>query len=122
MIDIRHTKLLRDLWLNKSRTLLVVLSISVGVAAFGLMITGRIVLEQNLTDEYARSHPAQSVLSVSPFDDDLLETVRRQPAVQNAEGRHVMQANLQLDANQWVSMEIHGIPNFGEITINRIKP
>src|SRR5579859_67689 len=116
MMDIRHKKILRDLWLNKSRTLLVVLSIAVGTAAFGLMITGRIVLEQNLKDQYAASNPAQSVLSVSPFGDDLLAAVRRLPEVQAAEGRHLMQAKFRLQTapDQWLSMEIHGIADLGQ--------
>jgi len=43
-MNIRTTKILRDLWAYKARTLLVVLAVTVGVAAFGLMISGSIVL------------------------------------------------------------------------------
>ena len=35
-MSVRHTKILRDLLVNKSRSLLVILAVAVGVAAFGL--------------------------------------------------------------------------------------
>src|SRR5258707_215307 len=122
MISIRTTKILRDLWLNKSRTLLVVLSIAVGVAAFGLMITGRIVLQQNLADEFVASNPARSVLVLSPFDDKLIDTVKALPEVQSVEARHLMQAKIETTPNHWLALEIDGIPDFNQLTINRIKP
>jgi putative ABC transport system permease protein len=41
MIRPRWKKVIRDLWMNKSRTLLVVLSIAVGVFAFGTIAIAR---------------------------------------------------------------------------------
>lgn len=121
MMNIRRTKILRDLWVNKARTLLVVLSIAVGVAAFGLMVTGRIVLEKNLTDEYAATNPAQSILTTAGFGDDLLDKVKALPDVQAAEGRHVMQARFQQDESHWLTMDILGVPAFDQMAINRVK-
>src|SRR5450432_2144817 len=121
MINLRTTKILRDLWVNKSRTLLVVLSIAIGVAAFGLMITGRIVLQQNLVNEFAASNPAHSVLVVSPFTQALIDTVKALPQVQNAEARHLMQAKIEVAQGHWLTLDIDGIPDFVHLTINHIK-
>ena len=77
-MSVRRTKILRDLLVNKSRSLLVILAVAVGVAAFGLMITGRIVLEENLHTVYADTQPAQASLSLAPFEADLLEHVQEQ--------------------------------------------
>ncbi len=41
-------KTLRDLWLFKARTLLVVLAIAVGTAAVGVAVTSLIVLRRDL--------------------------------------------------------------------------
>src|SRR5258706_12792636 len=120
-MNMRRTKIFRDLWANKSRTLLVILSIAVGVAAFGLMITGRIVLERNLAAEFAASTPAHSVLVVSPFGDELLDKVRTLPDVQTAEGRHVMQARIEITPDHWLSLDLHGIENFSNITVSQLK-
>ena len=75
-MSVRTTKILRDLWVDKARSLLIVLAVTVGAAAFGLMISGSIVLEQNLKDTYAATNPAQTVLTLTAFDDALVATVR----------------------------------------------
>ena len=48
----RWRKVLRDLWLNKTRTSLVVFSIAVGVFAVGVIVNARIVLADNLRQTY----------------------------------------------------------------------
>ncbi|MBX3061687.1 MAG: ABC transporter permease [Anaerolineae bacterium] len=121
LLNVRRLKILRDLTANKSRTLLVVLSIAVGVAAFGLMITGRIVLEQNLADEFAATNPAQAILTAAPFDAALLDQVKALPEVQAAEARQIMHARFQLDPDHWVTMQIEGIRDFDQIAVNRLK-
>src|SRR5919205_397475 len=90
-MSVRRTKILRDLLVNKSRSLLVVLAVAVGVAAFGLMITGRVVLDENLRDEYAGTEPAHAIVSLSSFDDSLLKHVRSLDYVLLAQARRVDQ-------------------------------
>lgn len=119
-MNVRFTKILRDLWVNKARSLLIILAVAVGVAAFGLMLTGRIVLEQDLKDVYAASHPAQSVLILQPFDDSLLTHVRGLDYVQSADARLVTQARLDLDSTSSLSLTLSVIPNFDSINLNRI--
>jgi hypothetical protein len=52
MLCSRWQKVIRDRWLHTIRTLLVVLSIAVGVLVVGSMIAGR----DSLLDELHRSH------------------------------------------------------------------
>src|SRR5258705_9455972 len=101
-MSVRSTKILRDLLVNKSRSLLVILAIAVGVAAFGLMITGRIVLEENLKDVYAATHPAHTTLTLSPFDNDLLKFVRDRDSVSSAQAGRVDQARIQSGPDTWL--------------------
>ena len=101
-MSVRLTKILRDLWVNKSRSLLIILAVAVGVAAFGLMISGRIMLESNLAREFSASHPAQSVLVVQSFDDALLAHVRALSYVQSADARSVTQARARLNLSPTV--------------------
>jgi putative ABC transport system permease protein len=109
-MNVRGMKILRDLWVNKARSLLIVLAVAVGVAAFGLMITGRIVLEENLRDVYAASNPAHTTLTLSPFDDDLLEFVQRMDSVSAVQARRVDQARIRSGPDTWLSFEIHTLP------------
>src|SRR5688572_12743213 len=119
-MSVRRTKILRDLLVNKSRSLLVILAVAVGVAAFGLMITGRVVLEENLRDGYASTQPAHTILSLSSFDDDLLDFVLEMDAVASAQARRVDQARILAGPDTWLSFEIHTIPDFNSITINKL--
>jgi len=121
-MNVRLTKILRDLWVNQARSLLIVLAVAVGVAAFGLMLTGRIVLEQDLKDVYAASRPAQTVLNLPSFDDSLLTHVRALDYVQSADARLVTQARLDLGSTSTLSLSLAVIPDFSSIGLNRITP
>ncbi len=121
-MNVRLTKILRDLWVNKSRSLLIILAVAVGVATFGLMISGRIILESNLKNVYSASHPAQSVLLVQPFDDALLMHVRGLSYVQNADARQMTQARLNVGSGPALSLDLETVPDFHALTLNRITP
>ncbi|HJR78932.1 MAG TPA: FtsX-like permease family protein [Anaerolineales bacterium] len=121
-MNVRRTKILRDLLVNKSRSLLVILAVAVGVAAFGLMITGRVVLEENLRDGYAATQPAHTILSLSPFDDDMLDFVQAMDFVSSVQARRVDQARILSGPDAWLSFEIHTLPDFDSISINKLAP
>jgi putative ABC transport system permease protein len=117
----RQAKIFRDLWLYKARTALVVLAMAVGVAAFGMMFTARTVLQRDLASEFAGSHPAHAVLTVSDFDEELVEIVAGLPGVQAAEARRVVQAKVEIALGQWNRLEVQGIPSFNDMRISRLK-
>jgi putative ABC transport system permease protein len=81
-------KVWRDLWNNKGRTLLVVLSIAVGVLAIGMIISTNTILERQLTASQIASNPAHVQLFLRGLvDDDTIQAVARIPQVDDAEGR-----------------------------------
>src|SRR5579859_203939 len=121
-MSIRTTKILRDLWVNKARSLLIVLAVTVGVAAFGLMISGSIVLEQNLSDAYAATNPAHTILTLAAFDDALLAKVRGRPDVRYAQARRLTRARLETAPGQWLSLDLATVPDFQSMAINRLTP
>ena len=119
-MNVRRTKILRDLLVNKSRSLLVILAVAVGVAAFGLMITGRVVLEENLLDGYAWTHPAHTILSLSPFDKGLLKHVQALDYVLSADARRVDQARVLSGTDTWLSLQIDTLPDFHSASVNKL--
>jgi putative ABC transport system permease protein len=118
-MSIRTTKILRDLWVNKARSLLIVLAVTGGVAAFGLMISGSIVLEQNLKDAYAATNPAHTVLTLSAFDDALVSKVRGLTYVQDAQARRLTRARLETEPGKWLSLDLATVSDFQAISLNR---
>ncbi len=119
-MSVRVSKIWRDLLADKWRSLLIVLAVAVGVAAFGLMLTGRHVLEENLRDGYTATNPAHVILSLSPFDDDLLESVQIMDSVSVARAQRVDQARIRSAPDSWLSFEIHTLPDFNSISLNRL--
>ncbi|HNB40564.1 MAG TPA: FtsX-like permease family protein [Anaerolineales bacterium] len=119
-MNVQTQKILRDLWVNKSRSLLITLAVAIGVAAFGLMISGRIVLEENLRDVYAATKPAHAILSLSPFDQTLLTDVRAMDNVVAAQAYRADLARLKTGPDSWLGFEIQTIPDFDNIAVNKI--
>ena len=119
-MNVRRSKVLRDLLVNKSRSLLVILAVAVGVAAFGLMITGRVVLDENLRDGYASTQPAHAILSLTPFNNDLLRHVQSLDYVLSAQARRVDQARVLAGPDTWLSFEIQTLPDFKSVSIDKL--
>lgn len=131
MLRPRWRKVVRDLGSNKTRTMLVVLSIAVGVFALGMITTARTALSEGLARDYAAINPSSALLMVGDllvasgdegFDDELVETIRRMRGVEEAEGRRRMTVRLQVGDNQWRDLQLFAIPDYDDIRINKVRP
>lgn len=123
MLRPRWRKVVRDLWLNKSRTLLVVLSIAVGVFAVGTILNSRIALSTSLAKTYSATNPAHAtILTIAPFDEDLLRTVRNMRDIEAADARRSVAVRLQTGPNEWINTYLVAIPDFNEMEVSIVKP
>ena len=95
-------KTLRDLWLFKARTLLVVLAIAVGTAAVGTAVTSLVVLRRDLREGYARTNPAHAILDTTPFDSALADEVAALPEVGEADARRLVAARVTIAGEERV--------------------
>ncbi len=87
MLSPRWIKVVRDIWSHKTRTLLVVFSIAADVFAIGAINTTQIILAHDLSAVYSTINPPSAVIGVSPFTEDLLDTIRAMPEVKDADTR-----------------------------------
>jgi putative ABC transport system permease protein len=113
----RWSKVLADLWDNKTRTLLVVLSIAVGVFAVGTIVNAYMILSEDMDAGYAAVNPANITITTDPFDEDFLNSVRHMPGVADAEGRHHLNVTVILDGEPAKSLELVAIKDFAESNI-----
>lgn len=116
----RWYKVLRDLWINKTRTLLVMLSIAVGICAVGIITSAQIVLNREMNSAYAATNPASSTIYVSPFDRQLVQTVRNMPGIRDAAGHNSVEARFLTTDGDWRSFDLIVVPDFNHISINTI--
>lgn len=80
-------KVVRDLWNHKGRTLLVVLSIAVGVLALGMITASNTLLTRQMTRSQRASRPSNVILHLNGLiDDDTVRSLARLPQVVDAEG------------------------------------
>jgi putative ABC transport system permease protein len=119
----RWRKMLRDLWLNKTRTLLVVLSLAVGVFTVGLLVNTESLLRRAFEREYVAVKPSSATLIIPEgFDQDLVDMVRKIPEIEAAEGRRSVNARLKIGPNQWLNLNISAIDDFEDIRIDKVQP
>lgn len=105
----RWILILRNLWNNKPRTILVVLSIAVGVFAVGMVVNAYLLLVEGATVNYQKTQPFSAFLVTSPFDDEIVESVRNMPAIREAAARRQQRMRIQL-GGEWFSLQLNAIP------------
>ncbi len=85
-MSVTRTKVWRDLWDNKARTLITVLAIAVGVLALGLAFGLSNVLRTRLTTAYRDSQPAHVIFNLqTPFRREVVIAVEEEEGVARAE-------------------------------------
>ena len=123
MLRPRWRKILRDLWLNRVRTILVVLSIAAGVFAVGVIVTSQVVLSEQLDEAYLAINPTSALMmTLTPFDADVIEAVERMPEVSAVEGRASIFSRLKTGEDEWLLMQINAIDDFEDIQVDKIWP
>ena len=115
----RWNKIFFDLWINKTRALLVILSIAVGVFAVGMISHAYLMLDKGATENYLLTNPFSAVLITTPFDDDLVTTIRKMPEVKDADGQHTQTMRINVNGN-WYSLHLSAL-NFDDPHVNLLE-
>ncbi len=119
----RWKKVLTDLWDNKTRTLLVVFSIAIGVLAIGVIAGAYVIIDADMSVSYAAHNPANLELRMQDFDTDLLDAVRHYRGVADAEGRRAVSLGVRPQGGEvWTKLDIIAIQDFQENRINLLTP
>jgi len=119
----RWRKVLHDLFDNKGRTLLVVLSIAVGVFSIGVIAGTYQIISHDMGISYAANQPANVEMRMTDFDDDILSVIRNQRDVKNAEARRVFNIRVRVPGTEkWTTLDMIAFESFEDNTINLLKP
>jgi putative ABC transport system permease protein len=119
MIKPRWKKIFADLWSNKTRTLLVVLSIAIGVFAIGMVAQSYLFLIEATDAGYAAINPTSAFIMTSDFDQALVDSIQAMPGVAEAEGRRVRQVRANLH-DHWYTTQLSAL-DFAENEINLLQ-
>lgn len=121
MIGVRWRKVVRDLLHNKIRTMLVVLSIAVGVFAIGMVAGTYEIISRDLGSSYKAVNPAMATLYSSTFKEEFVETIRKVKGVTDAEGRRTLSMRVKVAPGEWQKLELSIVPDYKDIHINKLK-
>ncbi len=122
MIRPRWQKVFADLWGNKTRSLLVIASIAVGLYAVGIISSINEIIVQDMKNGYIVLNPANLHIFIAAFDDTLVDKVRELPDVGKVEGRRTMTLRYRNKNGEWDRLALQAIPEIDEMSINMIKP
>jgi putative ABC transport system permease protein len=121
--SVRWRKVWRDLFEHRVRSVLVVLSIAVGVAAVGTIAGANVLLQQNLRDGYAATRPSSaSLFTTVPFDQDLVDVVRQIPGVAEAEGRRSATVRMVTGPDQTIEVQLTALPDYTRQPMDLVTP
>jgi putative ABC transport system permease protein len=122
MIRPRWRKVFSDLWDNKTRSLLVVLSIAVGVFSIGMIAGTYVIISNDMGASYASANPANIVLRTDAFGGVLLDSIKNLDGVKEAEGRYIFSASVRVPGGDWTNIDLVGVKDFAKSQINLLIP
>jgi len=117
----RWHKVLADLWRSKARTILTILTITLGVFTIGFVTGLRAIMVSDTNAFYAAANPHSSVIYTSPFDEDVLQSVREVPGVTEVEGRSNVTVRLTNDDGKKYDLSIDGVLPPSEIQVDLLQ-
>ena len=122
-MNLRTRKVLCDIWSNKTRAMLVVASIALGLLAMSTVFRARAILARDVQESLAAINPANATLLTQPVDDDVVDTVRNLEAVKDAEGRSIIWGRIRVDpAGDWRAIKLVAPDDYADMRVNKILP
>lgn len=107
-------KVWRDLWSNKGRTVMVILSIAVGVMALGMVASGDQLVIDQMAKSHMESNPSHGMLWVAGvIGEDTIRSLKSVPGVADVEG--YAEANVRWKTSldgEWQDGHIIAYPDF----------
>ncbi len=119
----RYRKVFRDLTSHWFRTLLVVLSIAIGIFAVGVMLGGREILLREFDADRASSNPADVTYRTADFDDEVVTVAEEQPGVAAAQARRSVWLRYRWagsDDDRTISIE--AFRDYSDLGVSKVVP
>lgn len=121
MLTPRWHKVIRDLWSNKTKTILVVLAIAVGLFAFGSVFITQEILVTSMDEQYRETNSSNIVFTTDSFDESLLRWVREQPEVEQVQGKASYMLKM-YGGEKTYNLTLIAYDDNSNITMNKITP
>jgi putative ABC transport system permease protein len=94
VLEPRRRQVLRDVWLYKARTLLVVLAVAAGLAGAGTVLDAWALVRRATREQFLASSPASATLTSEEIDPVFLALVEFVPGARDAQARRTVLASV----------------------------
>ncbi|HEV2690635.1 MAG TPA: hypothetical protein VGV35_18900, partial [Bryobacteraceae bacterium] len=115
-------KAVRDFWQERTRTILVVLAIALGITAFQAVLSTYAILKRELNEGYLATNPAAAILQTDRVDGELLKTILANPEVGDAEARRTIHGRIKSGPMEWRGLVLFVVDDFSKIRISKLNP
>lgn len=121
MVSPRWRKLLRDVTAERGRVAAMTVAVAVSLVAVGAVLGARAILTREIAVNYLGTRPASATLELpGGVDAALVEEVRRQPGIADAEAREVVLARVRV-GDDWRPLLLFVVDDFEDLRLNTFR-
>lgn len=121
-MSVAWRKVIRDSWRERTRTILVILAIALGIAAFASVLSSWAILTRELDRGYLATNPAAGTFHVDEVTNELVAAVRGMPGVADAQARRALTAKIRTGPASWKTLRLFVVDDFGDVRVSRVVP
>jgi len=122
MTSPRWKKLFRDLQASTGRMAMMVIAIAVSIFAVGTILSAYTILTREISKNYLDTNPASAYLELDRVDDSVVEAVRGQPNIVDAEAGSWVMARVEISQNEWRPLLLFVVKDFKTQRLNKVLP
>jgi putative ABC transport system permease protein len=118
----RWMKLARDLVVARGRIAMLVIAIAASIFAMALMLSTFTVMTREMNANYLGINPASAFIELDGVDEALVEAVRQQPNIADAEATSWVNGRVEIAPDQWMPLLLFVVPDFVNARISTVSP
>ena len=115
-------KMIRDFWQERTRTVMVVLAMAIGIAAFSAVLSSYAILTRELDKGYLATNPASATLRTDAINDELLAAIQANHDLSDAEPRRVVTGRIKAGPVEWRNLILFVVKDYGDIRVSKLNP
>lgn len=112
----------RDLWKNRSRSVLVILSISLSTFTLGVILNSYAILSREMTRDYLESNPTAISFSIDRFESGLLRSLQSNENIDKVDARRVITGDIKTQNGDWKPLYLYVLNDYNDIKLDVLRP
>jgi len=118
----RWKKVWADIWGNKNRTILTIMTITIGVVAVGYTSNLGLYMGESMESDYLAENPSEAHVYAAPLTDEMVKIARTLPGVDAVEGISSVYARIVQPDGSYVNINLTALKDPSQLTLNYPRP